>query len=67
MTTMVQVRLESGQTQLTCWVEPAKPFRVGNAITLKDSGDVDRRWKVLAIGASRDRSAINRGWKVGGL
>ena len=62
---MVQVSLVSGSSRRVCWVEDG--VRVGNNITLKNSEDRDRLWRVEAISAPKDVSEINRGWRVGGL
>lgn len=62
---VVQVRLISGDTRLTCWVDTAKRFRVGDALTLKKLDG--RKWRVLSISQPRDASLINTDWKVGGL
>jgi hypothetical protein len=67
MAEMVQVRLESGATRLTCWVDRRKPFRVGNVITLKNSDDSDRLWTVRSIGEPKDTATIRTDWKVGGI
>jgi hypothetical protein len=67
MAEMVQVRLESGATRLTCWVDRRKPFRVGNLITLRNSDDSDRLWTVRSIGEPKDAAMIRKDWKVGGI
>jgi hypothetical protein len=69
MAEMVQVRLETGATRLTCWVDRRKPFRVGNVvvITLKNSDDSDRLWTVRSIGEPKDTATIRTDWKVGGI
>jgi hypothetical protein len=67
MAEMVQVRLESGATRLTCWVDRRKPFRVGTVITLKNSDDTDRLWTVRSIGEPKNTATIRTDWKVGGI
>jgi len=62
---MIQVKLESGITQLTCWLDTDKPVRKHDRITLKDSSEPDRLWEVLQI--YKDLEPPARGWKVGGL
>jgi hypothetical protein len=57
------VRLRSGATERTCWVD--RNVQVGQSITLKDSDEPDRLWQVVA--ASKDATPPERGWRVGGL
>lgn len=61
----VQVTLQSDNAMLTCWVEPK--VTAGNYITLKDSDDPHRLWKVLSVGEPKEVSEIKTRWKVGGL
>lgn len=58
-----QVRLRSGDTEMTCWVD--RSVRDGQMITLKDSENPDRLWLVLEV--STTGTPPGRGWKVGGL
>lgn len=60
MTMLVQVDLRSGNRLLTCWVEPR--VKVGDQITLKNSGDSKRFWDVLRVGEVRSAGDIKRGW-----
>lgn len=57
---LVQVKLKSDNKLMTAWVE-AK-VKVGNLITLKDTDEPQRKWKVLSVGREHDRSDIKRGW-----
>jgi hypothetical protein len=59
----IQVKLKSGDTELTCWVN--KQVKKGDVITLKDSETPDREWTVL--GVYKDFPQPQRGWKVGGI
>jgi hypothetical protein len=60
----VQVRLCSGATERTCWVD--RPgLRTGQVITLKNSEDPDQRWTVLNV--YTEGTPPDRGWRVGGL
>ena len=65
---MYFVELVSGTTSRLCWVD--RKVRVGSEITLKDSEDPDRRWRVSQRYA-RSRTTVElgsqRGWHVGGL
>lgn len=63
----VQVKLQSGTTHLTCWVD--KKVCPGNFITLKDSEDTFRAWEVLSVGEPKKASKIksHRDYRVGGL
>jgi hypothetical protein len=67
MTSMVQVRLASGATRRTCWVDQTRRFRIGDEITLKKSEDDQRRWIVLSISEPKGADLIHTNWKVGGL
>jgi hypothetical protein len=67
MASMVQVRLASGDSRRTCWVDVDKRFRVGDAITLRKSEDDQRRWSVLSISEPKNAGVIHTDWKVGGL
>ena len=61
-----QVKLESGTTQLTCWLNlEGKKIKRGDVVTLKDSDEPEREWTVL--GVYKDFPPPERGWKVGGL
>ncbi len=56
-----QVRLRSGCSERTCWVESR--VRVGDRITLKNSEDPGLLWSVEWAGSQlRDPGSINRGW-----
>jgi hypothetical protein len=59
----MQVRLRSGTTERTCWVN--KPVRAGQTITLKDDDDPDRDWLVTEVSTGTEPPP--RGWHVGGL
>jgi hypothetical protein len=56
-----QVRLRSGSTELTCWVESR--VRMGDVITLKNSDSPGVLWSVEWVGSQlRHPLSINRGW-----
>lgn len=58
---VVQVRLTSGDSHLTAWVE--NKIKVGNRITLKDSDDPDQMWEIISIDSEPvEQSSVNRGW-----
>jgi hypothetical protein len=57
----VSVRLESGNTVLTCRVD--KLVKTGDQITLKD--DTGRWWDVKEVYSAHDW--FKHDWKVGGL
>lgn len=60
---MVQVRLQSGKSHRVCWLRKEdKPFKVGSFITLKDSEEPDRFWRVMGIGEPKELKDIYRGW-----
>lgn len=59
---LVQVRIRSGCTELTCWVESGRA-RAGDQITLKNSDDPAQQWCVMWAGCQfRAPAAISRGW-----
>jgi hypothetical protein len=59
-TELAQTHLRSGTTVRTCWIEPLK---VGDEVTLKNSEDPARWWKVVRVEPERRTAAgINRGW-----
>lgn len=64
---MVQVQLTAGATHLTCWVDTAKRFQVGDEITLKRIADETRRWTVHSISAPKAAELIHTDWQVGGI
>lgn len=58
---LVQVRLRSGTTSRTCWVE--NRVKQGDSLTLKNSEDPSRWWDVMAVDSKpTDPGRINRGW-----
>ena len=59
---MWQVRLKSGNTRLTCWVD--KKVHLGNRVSLKK--DAERFWDVLWVSQPHDEIPDSK-WKVGGL
>lgn len=62
MSQVVQAQLQSGTTQLTCWLEARKSVKPGNWLTLRNTDDVTQVWTILAVSEPRDRSEIHRGW-----
>lgn len=57
---ITQVKLSSGTTRLTCWVE--NRVKPGDSITLKNTDDPDRLWNVLTVSEPREHDTVNRGW-----
>jgi len=64
---MVQVLLQDGTTQRTCWVDTDKKPKRGNRITLKNSEDPERLWTILHMSDPMDSTNIHTDWRVGGL
>ena len=64
---MRQLTLRDGTTTTVAWVLDDAALRLGNRITLKTSSDPQRRWTIVARGASLERKQIRRGWDAGGL
>lgn len=55
-----QMDLASGDSRMTVWLEDrATP---GDFVTLKNSDDPLRRWRVLDTFGACELSSINRGW-----
>ena len=52
----------NGYRTETCWLEDGRA-KDGDYLTLKDSDEPDRLWKVLKTFSAVDSSHINRGWK----
>ena len=61
MAELAQVRLRSGTTVRTCWIEArVKP---GDQVTLKNSEEPARWWDVVRVEPGRKLATdINRGW-----
>lgn len=67
MASVVQVELQSGTTRRTCWLSREKKFKVGDAVTLKNSEEPTRLWAVRSVSEPKDAGDIHADWKVGGL
>lgn len=66
--TLVQVRLRSGSTELTCWTDAV--CKQGDIITLRDSDEPERAWLVTWTGSiliAPVHLHRIRNWPVGGL
>jgi hypothetical protein len=61
---LVQVKLRSGTTERTCWIDNAD-VKTGYEITLKNSEEPGRRWRVITV--STEAVPPERGWHAGGL
>ncbi len=59
---MHQCRLQSGNATLIAWLSDEKKFKVGDSVTLKDSSDPKRLWKVTSKGKGHPKSDIKRVW-----
>jgi hypothetical protein len=59
-----QVRVQSGSTVMTCWVEAKPGLRAGKAIDLKG---VPGMWQVLWMSRMSLEAPPHREWHVGGL
>jgi hypothetical protein len=60
-TELAQAHLQSGTTVRTCWIEAR--VQAGDEVTLKNSEDPRRWWKVVRVEPGRRTAAeINRGW-----
>jgi hypothetical protein len=55
---IVQTILKSGDTQQVAWIDNDPRVRVGVQVTLKDSDEPERLWKVTAMGAIADKTDI---------
>jgi len=63
---LVQVRLQSGDTVRTCFIDNAK-VKTGSKVTLKNSEDPKRRWEVLEVYSEIPADQIHTDWHAGGL
>lgn len=57
---MHQCNLKSEEATLITWLSNEKKFKVGDFVTLKDSDEPKRIWKVLSKGKAHPRSDIKR-------
>ena len=59
---VVQCILMSDKTKLLAWLDIpiGKPLRVGNLVTLKDSDDPKRKWRIDHLGAVLEKSDLKR-------
>jgi hypothetical protein len=62
---VVQVQLQSGTTVRTCWVAPR--VKSGDEITLKNSEDPQRLWRVMTVTAPFPVDGLHKDWHAGGL
>ena len=56
-----QYTIRSGATFQTCWLEEGRA-KEGDSVTLKDSDDPERLWKIEKAYSAIDSGNINRGW-----
>lgn len=59
---MYQCRLESENMVTITWLSDEKEFDVGDFVTLKDSEEPNRRWKVTTKGKGHPRSDVKDRW-----
>ncbi len=59
---MYQCRLESDNKVLITWLSGEKPFKVGDFVTLKDSYEPKRKWKVTTKGKGHPMSDVKDKW-----
>ncbi len=59
---LVQCHFVSGDTHTIGYVEEDWRLRPGVIVTLEDSHDPKRWWKILSVGEPRPRSFLKRGW-----
>ncbi len=59
---MHQCRLVSKNAVMIVWLSDEKKFKVGDSVTLKDSDEPNRLWKVTSKGKGHPRSDIKRVW-----
>jgi hypothetical protein len=64
---MIQARLQSDDAIQTAWLDSKKRIKVGDVVTLKDSDDPKRPWKVLELYGSTTKDKLHTDWHVGGL
>ncbi len=59
---MHQCRLQSENMVTICWLSNEKDFKEGDWITLKDSDEPKRRWKVTIKGQAHSLSDVKDRW-----
>lgn len=59
---MYQCRLESGNAVMIVWLSDEKSFKVGDFVTLKDSDEPQRKWKVTTKGKGHPISDVKQKW-----
>lgn len=59
---MFQCKLQSDDATLITWLSNEIEFKPGQFVTLKDTADPSRRWKVITKGKGHPRSDVKRTW-----
>lgn len=60
---MHQCKLSSGDAVMITWLSNDKEFKVGDWVTLKDSDEPDRRWRIVVKGDPNKRDDVKMTWK----
>ena len=59
---MFQCKLQSENQILITWLSNDIEFEVGNFVTLKDTDEPKRLWKVITKGKGHPRSDVKQKW-----
>jgi hypothetical protein len=55
MNTYVQCVLESGNMRMVSWLDNREDLEIGKIVTLSDSDEPDRKWKILSMSKPHSR------------
>lgn len=59
---MYQCRLQSGNRVLITWLSNEKEFKIGDFVTLKDTAEPARKWKVTSKGKGHNFTDVKKTW-----
>lgn len=59
---MYQCRLSSKNAVQIVWLSDEKKFKVGDYVTLKDTDEPKRRWRVDTMGKGHPMSDVKQKW-----
>ena len=60
---MYQCRLQSENKVLITWLSNDKDFKVGDFVTLKDSDEPKRKWKITSKGKGHQITDVKDRWE----
>ena len=59
---MFQCRLQSENKVMITWLSNEKDFEIGNLVTLKDTDEPKRKWKVTTKGKGHKMTDVKEKW-----